>query len=483
MIQVQNLTVRYGAAPVVKDVSLHLPAGSFTLLTGPSGCGKTTLARAITGVIPHALPAQINGRVLVDGLDVAAHSLPELAARAALVFQNPASQLFHLSVREEVAFGPRNLGLPETEVAARVAWALKAMGISHLHDAVPARLSGGQQQLVAIAAALALSPRALVLDEPTASLDGVHARLLLKTLHRLHNEQGVTILLIEHRFARALHFVDRALVMDGGRIVADGSPDAVLGRSDLRALGLRRMADHPPSPWRELIRPHGDVEPAGEPVLRMTDVRAGYGGRPVLRGVTLTLRAGEFAALVGDNGAGKSTLARVAAGLIKPQGGEMLVAGRRRPRPGLDVAMLFQNPIDQLFTDSVADEVAFGPHNFGREAEDQVGEALTQADLAHLRHRHPLSLSTGQQQRAALAACAALHPRLLILDEPTLGQDWRHMQALMAYLQRLNRAGVTILLISHDYKLIHHYARRVLLLHEGRIAVAGALTHQKEALL
>ena len=477
MIEIQNLSIRYGNILAVDDVTLTLPAGSFTLLTGASGCGKSTLARAITGILPHARPATLQGSLRVVGQETREQSLPELARQVVMVFQNPASQLFHLTVQEDVAFGPRNLGLDEAEVQQRVDWALDVVGIASLRHRAPAQLSGGQQQLVAIASALAMRPHMLVLDEPTASLDVRHSRMVLKTLHRLHNEQGMTILLIEHRFARAMRYVDRVLVMDAGRVVADGPPTTVLEQSALqKRLGLRQLADEPPRPWAEIIQSAPPPTRRGAPVLSLEHVSAGYHARqPVIQEASLQIYAGEWVALVGENGAGKSTLGRVAAGLLRPMRGQVRVGGHKRPTPGLDVAMLFQNPLDQLFTERVRDEVAFGPENFGRDAEDEVAQALRMADLTALAARHPLALSVGQQQRVTLAACAVLRPRLLILDEPTLGQDWGHLQQLMHALQRLHRAGSAILLISHDYKLLHHYTQRVLLMQNGRIIKEGRL--------
>ena len=187
--------------------------------------------------------------------------------------------------------------------------------------------------------------------------------------------------------------------------------------------------------------------------------------------------AGEFLALVGDNGAGKSTLAMVAAGLIKPQSGSARFCNGTRPRPGLDVALLFQDPQEQLFTDSVDDEVSFCARNYDCFSASLHAQILNEADLAGLEQRRPLTLSIGQQQRTALAACLSLRPRLLILDEPTLGQDWGHLQRLMNYLLTLNRMGATILLISHDYKLVHHYTQRVILLKNGRIDRIGKINH------
>ncbi len=477
MIQTKHLSIRYGATLAVDDLTLTLPRGSFTLLTGTSGCGKSTLARALTGLIPHAMPAQMQGSVRVNGQETNTQSLPELAAQIPMVFQNPGSQLFHLRVDEELAFGPRNLGLPEATVQQQVAWALDAVGITALRHQTPSQLSGGQQQLVAIAAALAMRPQALVLDEPTASLDVRHSRAVLKTLHRLHNEHGMTLLLIEHRFARAMRYVDRVLVMDAGRIVADGPPTNILADTTLRKrLGLRKLADEPPRPWCEHIKPAPATPRQAPTVLTLEHISAGYQARqPVIHDINLKIHAGEFVALVGENGAGKSTLGRVAAGLLKPMSGRVRLAGRQRPILGQDVAMLFQNPLDQLFTDSVQDEVAFGPENFGRDEPEAIWQALQMADLTAQRQQHPLALSVGQQQRTALAACAVLRPKLLILDEPTLGQDWGHLQTLMRHLKHLNQTGTAILLISHDYKLLHHYARRVLLMQAGRIIKQGCL--------
>jgi energy-coupling factor transporter ATP-binding protein EcfA2 len=218
----------------------------------------------------------------------------------------------------------------------------------------------------------------------------------------------------------------------------------------------------------------------------MRQVSAGYGRDVVLRGLDLALHPGEFTAVVGDNGSGKTTLARVAGGLLKPSGGEVVFHhetgsgrswGRARLRPGLDVALLFQNPADQLFTDSVEEEVAFGPLNYRRFDAARHERLLEESDLVGLRSRLPMALSAGQQQRTALAACLSLLPRLVILDEPTLGQDWRHLQRLMDFLRELNRQGMAILLITHDYKLVHRYAHRVVWMDGGRIVLDGHLRH------
>ncbi|RUA16197.1 MAG: hypothetical protein DSY55_04665, partial [Clostridia bacterium] len=449
MIQLQQASVRYGAITALPEMTLTIAAGEFVLVTGPSGCGKTTLARLMAGLIPQALPATFTGKVTVDGLDTRAHPLATLARHVGMVFQNPATQLFHLSVAEEVAFGPRNLGLPESEVSQRLDWALAATGLTPLRDRSPAHLSGGQQQRVAIAAALALRPRALVLDEPTASLDVPGVKQLMATLAELHQRHGVTIIIIEHRLAEAARLANRVILLEQGKIVADGDPAQVLSqRPLLRRLGIRRPADESPQTWEHLLRSNGNPPPTTRPLLALQNIVAGYRRHPVLDDVSLNLYPGEFAAVVGDNGAGKSTLGLVIAGLLRPKRGQVRFAGRKRPRPGLDVGLLFQNPLHQLFTDSVDDEVAFGPRNYGCFDPAFHDQALRQADLIPLRQRSPLALSLGQQQRTTLAATLALRPRLIILDEPTVGQDWGHLQQLMDFLLTLNQQGAAILLMT-----------------------------------
>lgn len=476
MIRVDGLSVRYGNIPALMDISLSIQEGECVLITGPSGCGKSTLARVLCGLIPHAIPAQVEGRVEVDGLDTLTQPIPQVAQKIGMVFQRPASQLFHLRVEDEVAFGPRNLGLAEEEVQRRTEWALRATGMYDLRADKPSALSGGQKQCVAIAAALTMRTRVLVLDEPTASLDVPNTRRVMETLAALRAEHGITIILIEHRLADAAQLAGRVILMEDGRILADGIPQEVFADRQLRLrLGLRRPSDEPAVSWETLIRANGSHPAEGQPLLELQNVSAGFNGHAIIKEIQLTLYPGEFAALVGDNGAGKSTLAMVAAGLIKPQAGLVRFDGGTRPRAGLDVALLFQDPQEQLFTDSVEEEVTFAPKNYDRYDPALQEQILQEADLWGLRQRRPMAISAGQQQRTTLAACLSLRPRLLILDEPTLGQDWGHLQRLMDYLKRLNEQGTTILLISHDYKLVHHYARRIILLRDGRIEQIGKI--------
>jgi energy-coupling factor transport system ATP-binding protein len=476
MIDVRGLRVAYGDTTALRGLTLHVAPGESVLVTGPSGCGKSTLARALCGLIPHAIPAQIQGSVHVAGKDVGSHSVAELARQVGTVFQNPTSQLFHLRAEEEVAFGLRNLGLPAERIPERVRWALSAVGLDELADGRPSELSTGQKQRLVIAAAIAMKPQALILDEPTASLDVPGTRAVIGTLRKLRREVGLTLVLMEHCLAEALRVTDRVVVVDQGRILREGAPATVLeDRGMLCRLGIRRPAEGPIRPWEKLLRPEGPPPAGAEPLLALEGVSAGYDGCQVLHEIDLEIYPGEFVALVGDNGAGKTTLGLVAAGLLRPSTGRLRFAGDGRPRGGRDVAMLFQNPADQLFTNRVGEEVAFGPCNFNRFDPQAHERTLARSDLLGLRDRAPSRLSAGQQQRTALAACLALRPRLLILDEPTLGQDWGHLERLMDLVAELHREGTAVLLSTHDYKLVHRYAKRVVLLEKGRVQLDGAL--------
>ncbi len=457
MIEVRGLDVRYPEAHALRGVDLSIAPGSFVLVGGPSGGGKSTLAHALMGLIPQTMPAEMRGHVSIAELDPRQHSIAQLATRVGLVFQNAATQLFNGTVEEDVAFGPRNLGLPGKEIAGRVEYALKAAGCAHLRRRTVRHLSGGEQQRVAIAAALAMRPAVLILDEPTANLDVEGVQLIVQALARLHRRSPVTLVVIEHRLAPFLPHADRLVWLADGRVVADGPPTETLARMWPSPLPL-------PQSWG---RAREGAERAGGPLVALQRVTACYNGRPVFRDCSLTLHRGEFAALVGPNGAGKTTLARVLAGLLRPRRGRVIWHADGR---GRRVGLLQQNPLHQLVCDTVEEEVSFGPRNLGVERAKDVEVVLAQADLLRLRHRPTRALSVGEQQRAALAATLSLHPALLILDEPTVGQDWGHLSRVMDFVSSLHRAGQTVLLITHDKRLVERYAGRVWQVTGGRVA-------------
>lgn len=453
MIETHGLHVRYPEAYALKGIDLSISRGSFTLVGGPSGGGKSTLARTLMGLIPQTTPAQVEGKISIARLDPAQHSTTQIATQAGLVFQNPSTQLFNGTVEEEIAFGPRNLGLPSKEITERVEHALAATGCAHLRHRTVRHLSSGEQQRVVIAATLSMRPSILILDEPTANLDSDGRQLLTHTLTRLHRQFQITLIVIEHRLSPLIPYADRLIWLADGRVVADGPPSETL------------MKVRPPLSSTLPVSPS-----AGEPLVALQKVTAGYTDNPILQDCSLTLRRGEFAALVGPNGSGKTTLARVLAGLLRPRRGRVVWhANRKRPRVGF----LQQNSLHQLVCDTVEEEIRFGPRNLRTERDKDIEAVLTQNDLLPLRHRPTGALSVGQQQRTALAATLALQPALLILDEPTVGQDRQHLTQTMDFVSELNQQGQAVLLITHDRKLVDRYAGRVWEMKEGKTQEAG----------
>jgi energy-coupling factor transport system ATP-binding protein len=456
-IRVAGLDVRYPGVHALKGVDLSIAWGSFVLVGGRSGSGKSTLAEALLGILGdeggRASP-DIAGHVSVAGLAPGRDGTAEPATRAGLVFQNPATQLFNGTVEEEIAFGPRNLGLSEAEVAGRVTYATEAVGCGDLRARSVRHLSGGEQQRVAIAASLAMRPSILILDEPTANLDQEGTDSVVDALARLHRDCGITVVVIEHRLEPFKSRADRLLWLEDGRITEDGAPEEVWGRVDAASLdgGLPSMSP-------------------GGPLVSLQHLTVGYNGRPVLRDCSLTLREGEVAALVGPNGSGKSTAARALAGLLRPWHGRVIWHQRRR-RAGR-VGFLQQNPLHQLVCQTVGDEIRFGPRNLGMDVgtggDGKLGDVLDRTGLRDLLRRPTQALSVGEQQRTALAAVLTMQPRLLILDEPTMGQDRHHLGGLMELVRSLGEEGRTVLLITHDRELVTRCADRVWEMMEGSV--------------
>ncbi len=478
-LAIEDLTVSFGAGAVLREVNLAVEPGECVLLAGPSGSGKSTLIQCLSGLIPRCIPARLSGAIRVGGREVRDAPVAEMSKQVGVVFQNPRTQLFNVRVEDEVAFGPRNVGLEPDEIEGRVAWALASVGLAHLRARSTHALSGGELQRLAIAAVLAMGCRLLVLDEPLASLDVEGTRSVIDVVRGLNRDSGVTVIVVEHRLGPAAAVAGRTVLLHEGAVVADGPTDEVLGRRELlRRLGLRRPAEDAQTVWRELVQ--SGPPSTSPPLVSLRGVTAGEGRPPALRDLDLTIHEGDCLAVVGDNGAGKSTLARLIAGVLRPRRGVMSCAGGRRLRPATGVGMLFQDPTAQLLCDTVEDEVAFGMRNLRRPSAHAVNETLAVVDLARLRKRPVFALSLGEQQRLALAAVLCLRPRLLILDEPTVGQDWGHMERFMEAVLRLNRAGSAIVLISHDLKLVHRYASRVVVLEEGHVVADGVLRQSDE---
>ena len=467
VVQIEGLTVTYAAGETaVCDVSLSVREGEFVLVTGASGCGKTTLARCLNGLIPHLIPCRVEGAIQVAGLNPLREGVHRMAAQVGMVFQVPEAQLFNLTVEEEVAFGCHNLGLGVDETARRVEFALGAVGMGSYRRRALHQLSGGEKQLVSIASVLAMQPRVMVLDEPLSNVDGKGVRRVMEVLTHLNQTMGMTVVLIEHRTHQVAESASRVIVMDRGRIVMDGEPDLLRRESErLAALGVRVpfVSEKAASGLRA-----AQSRKSADSIVSVRNVQFGYKGHKVLDGVSLEVGRGEFLALVGDGGAGKTTLAHLIAGVLKPASGTIKI--NDNGHGAQKVGLLLQNPSDQLFCDTVEEEVRFGPENFGLPADRVVEEVLQCTNLVRFRDREMQHLSRGQQLRLSLASVLALKPEILILDEPTLGQDWGHLIRFMEFVKDLQSTGATVMLITHDHDIAAKYADRVVRLCDGRIA-------------
>jgi energy-coupling factor transport system ATP-binding protein len=419
---VDALTFAYtGGAPVLDDVSLTLGEGEHVVLLGPSGSGKSTLLRALAALVPHFHGGTMRGSVVVGGIDTRVARPAELAGTVASVFQDPEDQVVMSKVANEVAFGLENLGAPAPEIWPRVEESLELVGAEHLAERATGELSGGELQRVSLASALALRPRLLLLDEPTSQLDPEAADAFFDLVEHL----PCAVLLSEQRPARPLAHVGRVLFMDAGRIVFDAP----------RAEAVAWLAEH-----RPLYLPH---EP--DVVCRVRGVRFAYGENVVLENASLEVRGGEVVALTGPNGAGKTTLARIAAGLVEPDAGEVTRARS---------AYLAQDPGRHLVTERVLDEVALGADR------ERARAALGDVGLTAHAERHPRDLSSGERERLALAAVLATDPELLVLDEPTRGVDPERKQEL-ARLLRAQAPRRGTLVVTHDLVWAAEVADRV----------------------
>ena len=422
LARVDSLTFAYGTGPaVLDDVSLDLAYGEHVALLGPSGGGKSTLLRALAALVPHFHGGTFAGSVVVGGIDTRTARPAELAGTVASVFQDPEDQIVMSKVANETAFGLENLGVEPHEIWPRVEEALALVGAEHLAERVTGELSGGELQRVSLASALALRPKLLLLDEPTSQLDPDAAEAFFDLVELL----PCAVFVSEQRPARPLAHVDRVLFMEAGRIVLDAP------RID--ALGW--LAEH-----RPLYLPH-----APELVCRVRDVRFAYGDRVVLERASLEVRRGEVVSLTGPNGVGKTTLARIAAGLLEPDAGEV-TRGR--------AAYLAQDPGRHLVTERVLDEVALGADV------ERAHAALAKLGLTEHEQRHPRDLSSGERERLALAAVLATEPELLVLDEPTRGVDPERKQQL-ARLLRAEAPRRGTLVVTHDLPWAAEVADRI----------------------
>ncbi|MEM2095740.1 MAG: ABC transporter ATP-binding protein [Candidatus Caldarchaeum sp.] len=520
-ILVENVSWTYSGSknPAIKNVSLRVRPGEVLVITGPSGAGKTTLTRVMNGLIPHFYRGEMTGEAYVKGLRVKEYDVSVMASKVGLVFDNPANQLFTSTVLEELAFGPENYCLPRDEIMRRVNYALQFSRLTGLENKSPYLLSGGQQQACAIAAIVAMMPDILVLDEPTSNLDPEGTELVFNRVKEIAETQHKTMVIVEHKLDYVIPLADRLAVMNKGEVVAYGKPLEVLDKVELMeeldlqiphateiAYWFRKKGqalakipvtiDEGVQFLRSMLNPKNlpritasylerdDPQPGGEVAVRCEDVWYQYkDGSMALKGVDIpAIYSGEFVGFIGKNGSGKTTTAKLLNGLYKPYKGRVLIFGRDTKNLSVrelasEVAYVAQIPDDQLFAKTVREELAFGPRNLGvpeNEVMRRVDAVSEELELKPYLELSPFTLSQGLKQRVVVASAVTMNPRILVVDEPTTGQDYARAAAMMELAKKLNEKGTTVIIVSHNMDLIASYCHRVFVFYDGKVIDSGS---------
>jgi energy-coupling factor transporter ATP-binding protein EcfA2 len=518
-VSIKNLSYTYpNAKQALANVSLEIRKGEYLAIMGANGAGKTTTCLFLNGVIPQITGGRVRGTIHVMGLDTFEHPVYEIAQLVGMVLQDPEAQIFASNIRSEVAFAAENLGVPHDAMVEQVNWALKTVRLDGMDDRTPAQLSGGQKQRLAIASGLVVQPSLLVLDEPTSQLDPLGTDEVFSVLRDLNRDIGLTIVLATHKAEQVAEYADRVIVLENGRLVAEGHPSEVFSQVDLLekvdvpvphvtkiCRNLQKKAPSVPNSisldsgkaiLKDLLstnklsvskstifRPEGehtcDKEIEPEPCIDVQNVSYTYPGTDLkaLDKVNLSVYPGQFIGVIGQNGAGKSTLMKTLLGLLSPSEGTIFLDGKdiadnTPAKVARRVGLVLQNPDTQLFALSAWEEVAFGPQNCGVEENEvirRVDQALDAVGLLDKRDEYPFNFSFGDRRKISVAAVAAMQPDVLIFDEPTTGQDHKGRYELANIAKTLNQQGTTVIMITHDMGLIAEYTQRLVVMGNGRI--------------
>ncbi|QKQ99001.1 ATP-binding cassette domain-containing protein [Metallosphaera tengchongensis] len=492
-VEMENLSVTYPGRgkPSLRVDRLEIEEGESVLVVGKSGSGKSTLVNAINGVIPNLIRAEVSGEVLVYGLDVDRTPLREISSVVGTLLQDPESQVFNFRVVDEVAFGPENLMLPRDEISRRVQDAMRFTGISHLAEMDVRSLSGGELQRTALASILSLNPKALILDEPTSNIDPLGTRQIF-TLLKAFREERRSMIIVEHKVERVLPYVDRVIVVDQGRLELDLHRDEIVEFSEellkrgvdvpdhflyLRRAGAKNID-------RELLkgyRPPSTTRRRGDEEVLYSKVRVETREGRTLVDAELSLRRGEIVALMGMNGAGKSSLLKAIVGVLDRKlrvEARVLVNGKDISNyhivdRGRYVTYLPQN-FDLMFVKGkVRDEIAFTMKNHKTFSEESLGKLLKLFHLEGIKEEDPMTLSMGQRRRVAMASVLASGAKIVLMDEPTSGQDWYHKSALGEELHSLRELGYSFLVVTHDSRFVDRFCDYIQVMREGKIVKGG----------
>lgn len=522
VIEFKNFTFKYRSQvePTLRDINLSIYPGEKVLIVGPSGSGKSTLAHCINGLVPFSFPGDIQGSLLIGGKNPVDIGIFGVSKMVGTVLQDTDGQFIGLTVAEDIAFALENDCVSQEEMYEKVAKVAKEVEVDSLLDNAPGALSGGQKQRVSMAGVMVDDVDVLLFDEPLANLDPATGKRAIVLIDEIQKVRNATILIIEHRLEDALYkSVDRIILMNEGRIVSDSSVDEILSGSLLREHGIREplyvaalrhagcdiLPETNPShvdtlkidvykervkKWYEEIH-LPEKQPDTETALEIQKLNFAYvSKKPVLSDIHFQIKKGEMVSIVGKNGAGKTTLSNLICGFLKPDEGTILlngsdIADKSIKERGEKIGLVMQNPNQMISKAMIYDEVALGLKVRGvqEEVKERVYKVLKTCGLYEFRNWPISALSFGQKKRVTIASILVMNPDILILDEPTAGQDYRHYTEIMEFLRRINREqGITIMMITHDMHLMLEYTDRAIVISDGQLVAddtpANVLTNE-----
>ena len=510
VISFEDFSFQYRAQkkPTLTGINLNIYPGEKVLIAGPSGSGKSTLAGCINGLNPFSNPGESTGKLIVDGVDAMQISIFELSAHVGTVLQDPDGQFIGLTVGEDIAFALENSCTPQDKMHEITKHAAELVGIEHHLDYAPHELSGGQKQRVSLAGVMVDEVKILLFDEPLANLDPAAGKQAIELIDEIQKKTDTTVLIIEHRLEDVLwRNVDRIVLVNDGTILADLTPDELLSTNLLRDNGIREplyitamryagidiTKEKKPAHADSVVldesdqkklrnwfsaQPFSPKEPEGAPLLEVKNLSFGYNkGQQTLKNVSLSVKKGEMVSIVGRNGAGKSTFSKLVCGFEDPNQGEIFFEGQDLLKENIrsrakKIGYVMQNPNQMISKTMIYDEVALGLQKSGKSEEEiraKVEETLKICGLYPFRNWPISALSFGQKKRVTIASVLVQDPKLIILDEPTAGQDFKHYTEIMEFLRGLNEQGVTVIMITHDMHLMLEYTPRALVFSDGQL--------------
>ena len=510
VISFEDFSFQYRAQkkPTLTGINLNIYPGEKVLIAGPSGSGKSTLAGCINGLNPFSNPGESTGKLIVDGVDAMQSSIFELSAHVGTVLQDPDGQFIGLTVGEDIAFALENSCTPQDKMHEITKHAAELVGIEHHLDYAPHELSGGQKQRVSLAGVMVDEVKILLFDEPLANLDPAAGKQAIELIDEIQKKTDTTVLIIEHRLEDVLwRNVDRIVLVNDGTILADLTPDELLSTNLLRDNGIREplyitamryagidiTKEKKPAHADSVVldesdqkklrnwfsaQPFSQKEPEGVPLLEVKNLSFGYNkGQQTLKNVSLSVKKGEMVSIVGRNGTGKSTFSKLVCGFEDPNQGEIFFEGQDLLKENIrsrakKIGYVMQNPNQMISKTMIYDEVALGLQKSGKSEEEiraKVEETLKICGLYPFRNWPISALSFGQKKRVTIASVLVQDPKLIILDEPTAGQDFKHYTEIMEFLRGLNEQGVTVIMITHDMHLMLEYTPRALVFSDGQL--------------